>query len=104
MKPWRADFPDFGRLAAGLALLLAAFVAGWSVAGRAESPLAAPSSFSPEKLGRVGDYIRNEIATGKIPGAILLIQQHGKPVYFENFGVRDIGTQLPMTADTIFRL
>jgi CubicO group peptidase (beta-lactamase class C family) len=104
MKPWRADFPDFGRLAAGLALLLAAFVAGWSVAGRSESPLAAPSSFSPEKLGRVGDYIRNEIATGKIPGAILLIQQHGKPVYFENFGVRDIGTQLPMTADTIFRL
>jgi CubicO group peptidase (beta-lactamase class C family) len=61
-------------------------------------------SFSREGLARVGDYIRNEIATGKIPGAILLIQQHGKPVYFENFGVRDIATKLPMSADTIFRL
>ena len=61
-------------------------------------------SFSPEKLERVGDYIRNEIATGKIPGAIMLIQQHGKPVYFENFGVRDVDSKLPMTPDTIFRL
>ena len=48
--------------------------------------------------------IRNEIATGKIPGAIMLIQQHGRPVYFESFGVRDVESQRPMTADTIFRL
>ena len=40
--------------------------------------------FSPAKLERIGDYMRNEIATGKIPGAIILIQQHGQPVYFEN--------------------
>jgi len=61
-------------------------------------------SFSGEGLARVGDYIHNEIATGKIPGAILLIQQHGEPVYFENFGVRDIATKIPMSPDTIFRL
>ena len=70
----------------------------------AEAATSGPRSFSAEGLAKVGDYIRNEIATGKIPGAILLIQQHGKPVYFENFGVRDVATQLPMTADTIFRL
>jgi CubicO group peptidase (beta-lactamase class C family) len=52
----------------------------------------------------MGDYLRNEIATGKIPGAILLIQQHGKPVYFECFGVRDVVTGQPMTPDTIFRI
>jgi CubicO group peptidase (beta-lactamase class C family) len=103
MKPWRTDFPRF-RFAAALALSLAALVAGWPATGRAESPLAASSSFASDKLLRVGDYIRNEIATGKIPGAVLLIQQHGQPVYFENFGVRDVGTGLPMTADTIFRL
>ena len=54
---------------------------------RAESATPVAEAFSREGLDRVGDYIRNEIATGKIPGAILLIQQHGKPVYFENFGV-----------------
>ena len=48
--------------------------------------------------------MRNEIATGKIPGAIVLIQQHGHPVYFEKFGVRDVESGHPMTDDTIFRL
>jgi CubicO group peptidase (beta-lactamase class C family) len=60
--------------------------------------------FNPQKLGRVGDYLRDQVAQGKIPGAILLIQQHGKPVYHEFFGVRDVATKLPMTDDTIFRL
>ena len=50
------------------------------------------------------NFSANEIATGKISGAILLIQQHGKPVYHEFFGVRDVATKLPMTDDTIFRL
>ena len=50
-------------------------------------------AFSRANLERVGDYIRNEIATGNIPGAILLIQQHGQPVYFESFGVRDVANQ-----------
>ena len=57
-----------------------------------------------QRLDRFGDYVRNEITTGKIPGAILLIQQHGKPVYFESFGVRDPATRQPMTPDTIFRI
>ncbi len=60
--------------------------------------------FNPQKLQRVGDYLRDQVAQGKIPGAILLIQQHGKPVYHEFFGVRDVATKLPMTDDTIFRL
>ncbi|HWZ39742.1 MAG TPA: serine hydrolase domain-containing protein, partial [Bradyrhizobium sp.] len=45
-----------------------------------------------------------EVVTGNIPGAILLIQRHGKPAYSENFGVRDVATELSMSADTIFRL
>jgi CubicO group peptidase (beta-lactamase class C family) len=57
-----------------------------------------------QKLALIGDYFRDQIANGKIPGAILLIQQHGKPVYHEFFGVRDVTTKAPMTDDTIFRL
>ncbi len=60
--------------------------------------------FNPQKLERVGDFLREQIANGKIPGAILLIQQHGKPVYHEFLGVRDVATKAPMTDDTIFRL
>ncbi|MBA2398244.1 MAG: beta-lactamase family protein, partial [Bradyrhizobium sp.] len=66
---------------------------------------AAPApTFSRTALDHIGDYVRNEVATGKIPGAVLLIQQHGKPVYFETFGVRDPETAQPMTADAIFQI
>src|ERR1700716_3517895 len=105
MKRWRINsFTRRCRVAAALALLVVAIAVGWPNAGSAESPSPASASFSRAKLARAGDYIRNEIATGKIPGAVLLIQQHGRPVYFEKFGVRDVATRLPMTADTIFRL
>jgi CubicO group peptidase (beta-lactamase class C family) len=64
----------------------------------------AGAHFNPQKLERIGEYLRDQIAQGKIPGAIVLIQQHGKPVYREFFGVRDVATKAPMTDDTIFRL
>ena len=66
--------------------------------------LPAGAHFNLQKLQRVGEYLRDQIANGKIPGAILLIRQHDKPVYHEFFGVRDVATMLPMTDDTIFRL
>ena len=31
---------------------------------------------NPQKLEKVSEFFRNEVATGKIPGAILLIQRH----------------------------
>jgi CubicO group peptidase (beta-lactamase class C family) len=70
----------------------------------AEPPLPVTSAFSQAKLERVGDYFRNEVLSGKIPGAVVLIQQHGRPAYFESFGRRDVATGQPMTADSIFRL
>src|ERR1700722_7028145 len=104
MQRWRTDVTRRYCCTAALALLVVAIAVGRPSPGTAESQPAATDSFSPEKLARVGDYIRNEIATGKIPGAVLLIQQHGRPVYFESFGVRDVESRHPMTADTIFRL
>ena len=74
-------------------------------AGRAESAPAAPSSLAPEKLNLVGDYIRNEIAGGKIPRRHPpdpAAWQAGLLRKFRRARRRE--TQLPMTADTIFRL
>jgi CubicO group peptidase (beta-lactamase class C family) len=80
-------------------------------------PLAAPSAraegtfeipagahFNQDRLAKVGEFFRNEVATGKIPGAMVLIQQHGKPVYHEAFGVQDVVSKAPITDQTIFRL
>jgi CubicO group peptidase (beta-lactamase class C family) len=63
-----------------------------------------PAVFSPEKLGRIDDFFNNEVATGKIPGAMVLIKQHGQQVYFKTFGVSDTDTGRSMTPDTIFPL
>ena len=94
-----------GHLLRSLACGVLLTIAATSSAG-AEGTFDIPpgAHFNPQKLERVGDYLRDQVAQGKIPGAILLIQQHGKPVYHEFFGVRDVATKLPMTDDTIFRL
>ncbi|WP_423890042.1 serine hydrolase domain-containing protein [Bradyrhizobium sp.] len=59
---------------------------------------------SAEKLQVLGDFFENKVATGKISGAVVLIQQHGRPVYLKTFGKRDVRTGAPMTTDTIFAL
>jgi len=59
---------------------------------------------SPDKLERITEFFNNEIATGKLPGAVILIQQHGMPVYLKCFGIRDVATNVPMTPVTIFAL
>ena len=99
MKRWRTE-RRWQRAAFACLLALAA----WPVAVQAEQPAAAARELVAAKLDRVGDYVRNEVATGRIPGAVVLIQQHGKPVYAQSLGARDVATRAPMTADTIFRL
>jgi len=84
------------------ALLAVASAPSISAEGSFDIPPAA--RFNPQKLERVGDFLRDQIANGKIPGAILLIQQHGKPVYHEFFGVQDVVSRQPVTDQTIFRL
>jgi CubicO group peptidase (beta-lactamase class C family) len=71
---------------------------------------AEPAAFGPplgaklsvEKLGTIAAFINGEIAAQRIPGAIVLVQQHGKPVYLEWFGLRDPDKRTPMTEDAIF--
>src|SRR5437660_8766669 len=77
------------------ALLMVAATSAASAEGTFDIPPGA--HFNKQKLEKVGDYLRDQIAQGKIPGAILLIEQHGKPVYHEFFGVRDFETNAPMT-------
>jgi CubicO group peptidase (beta-lactamase class C family) len=90
--------------------------ARWMIAGAlaamAASPVFAEGTFDPpagahfsqEKLKHVSEFFEKIIAEGKIPGAVVYIEQHGKPVYHQHFGVRDVATKQPITDDTIFRL
>jgi CubicO group peptidase (beta-lactamase class C family) len=85
-------------------------VAGFTVALLAMALVSATVALGPppgaelsvEKLSPIDEFINGEIAAGKIPGAIVLIQRHGRPVYFKCFGMRDVDKQTPMTPDAIF--
>ena len=102
MKRWRID-RRAGRRFLSAALFLA-LAASWVAELRAESRPPVLDTLPPESLTRLGDTIRNEIASRTIPGGILLIQQHGKPLIFECFGIRDPDTGMPMTPDTLFQI
>jgi CubicO group peptidase (beta-lactamase class C family) len=99
--PWRTDGLVARKVVAVLALLF--FAVGLSMS-RVEGPTPVTTHFSAAGLERIRDYMRNEVSTGRIPGAVLLIQQRGRPVLLENFGMRDVESKTPMTSDTIFRL
>ena len=80
---------------------LAASLLASSVFGGARAADVLPS---PAKLERITEFFNNEVTTGKLPGAVILIQQHGRPVYLKCFGVRDVAAAVAMTPDTIFAL
>jgi len=81
-------------------------VFGASALARAEGTFDMPAGarFNEAKLARISEFFTNEVATGKIAGANVLIQQHGKPVYHQTFGVQDVVSKTPITDKTIFRL
>ena len=74
---------------------------GLSAPAQADPVAAAPSAAGLERLT---EFFQNEVATGKLAGVIVLIQQHGRSVYLKCFGVRDVASKRPMTPDTLFAL
>jgi CubicO group peptidase (beta-lactamase class C family) len=93
----RASLPRHATLFAAMAVVTAMLPAAAAELGPPPG-----AELSHEKLARIDDLINSEIETGKIPGAVVLIQRHGRPVYFKTFGKRDVDKGTPMTADTIF--
>ena len=82
------------------------WVAFVSVAAAEGLPNAKPEEvgLSSERLGRVTEMLRTNIAAGEIPGAVLLIARRGKIAYFESLGLLDPQAKTPMRKDAIFRI
>src|SRR5258705_4346422 len=84
------------------ALLAAGIASSASAEGTFDIP--AGAHFNQAKVEKVTESFKNEVATGKIAGANVLIRQRGKDVYHETFGVQDVVSKTPITDKTIFRL
>ncbi|MFB2706776.1 serine hydrolase domain-containing protein [Marinobacter shengliensis] len=63
------------------------------------------SGLSLDRLERISRHFeQNYIQPGKLPGFAALVARHGKIVWSEARGLRDIERNLPMERDTVFRI
>lgn len=63
------------------------------------------SGLSLDRLERISRHFeQNYIQPGKLPGFTALVARHGKIVWREARGLRDVERNLPMERDTVFRI
>lgn len=60
--------------------------------------------FSSQRLQHLTDKLNDDVVTGKIPGAVVLIARDGKVAYQQTFGFQDRAASSPMQPDSIFRI
>jgi len=65
---------------------------------------AATLGFDPAKLGEITQALNADVASGKLPGAYLLIARKGQVAFSQGFGVQGPGQTTPMSEETIFRI
>ncbi len=67
-------------------------------------PTASPESvgMSGERLARIGTALKNEIAFGSYPGAVVMVARNGKLVYSEAFGMQTPAAK--MSTESLFRI
>jgi CubicO group peptidase (beta-lactamase class C family) len=62
------------------------------------------AGLSPARLETLDRYLQSRyIDTGKIPGAVTIIQRHGEVGHFSAIGMADVERKKPMREDTVFR-
>lgn len=67
-------------------------------------PRATPASlgFLPERLARIGAVLEEDIARGRLPGAVVAIARGGRLAHYASHGFLDGARTTPMPLDAIF--
>src|ERR1700728_1275686 len=75
-----------------------------SIVFAADLPRAKPEEvgMSSERLARIGEVLKTDVAAGRIPGAVIAIARHGRLVALEAYGWRDKAGGVGMSTCTIF--
>jgi CubicO group peptidase (beta-lactamase class C family) len=85
-------------------LALASVLAFGGAGAAPAQSVAEQVGFAPDRLAKITETLKADVAKGTLPGAVVIIQRKGKPAYFESFGALDPQTKAPMTKDGIFRI
>ena len=105
LGPRRRAFTKLVRLARAAPVLLSLALASPALQAQL-LPGAKPSEvgLSAERLTRISDWLRTEVAQNKIPGAVIMVVRGGKLAYLDAVGQRGPGNPAPMKTDDIFRI
>jgi CubicO group peptidase (beta-lactamase class C family) len=87
-------------------VMLACAIVAFAAPAICETKAIEPESvgLSSERIQRIGDVMKQEVAKGAFPGAVVLIARGGKVVHFDAYGYLDGKKDKPMTKDAIFRI
>ncbi|WP_238313590.1 serine hydrolase domain-containing protein [Methylobacterium crusticola] len=95
----------------GAALVALAAAPAWADATGRPRGGAVLSAARPEEVGlssgrlaRIGRVMEEEVAAGRLPGAVVMIARRGRLAYAESFGFRDKAANAPLAKDAIFRI
>jgi CubicO group peptidase (beta-lactamase class C family) len=61
------------------------------------------SGAGADTLGRVGEFVRAEMARERVPGVALAIVDHGEVVKAEGYGYANLEHGVPVRPDTVFQ-
>jgi CubicO group peptidase (beta-lactamase class C family) len=62
------------------------------------------AGFSSARLARIDAYVEEQVAAGRLAGAVVTVARHGQVVYEGAHGYADLETRTPMRGDELFRL
>jgi len=57
-----------------------------------------------DRLDRIGAHFRQYVDDGRLPGWLVAVSRRGQVAYLDTYGRRDLEADLPVEADTVFRL
>lgn len=93
------------RLFATVALSVTAFCSAALLWAQGLPPASAESvGMSAQRLGRIGEFFRQEVDHGNLPGVVVLVARKGHLVYSQAIGFQNKAAAKPMSMDTIFRI
>src|SRR6476469_1403328 len=90
----------------GTFVTLAALAAASSVALAQALAPAKPEEvgLSSQRLEKIGAVLKQDIADGKLPGAVVMVARKGRLAYSEAFGFLDKQKETTMPKDAVFRI
>ncbi len=108
MKTWVRKTLSVGVLAAGALLLAPAAAAAQpgTPATDRDTSLAgvAPLPLTGDHQAEFEAYVADILAAADVPGAAVAVVQGGQVAYAQGFGVKELGTDAPVTPDTLMQV